>query len=168
VGRFGVVAAELLRLSPAYRARVEAVTPDGRRIRAEPGADADADTHSYVLATLVSNLERTFTMSPATRPLDGRLRLVRFGAVPGERAMDILMAAYRDGAHVEEPEVGYDEVARIEVTMHDESPRWRKVCVDGTIVEVPVGGEVVVERGGASAFDVLVGAGVLGEGRGRE
>lgn len=37
--------------------------------------------HGYVLATLVSNLERTFTISPDSNSLDGKLRLVRFGGL---------------------------------------------------------------------------------------
>ena len=38
--------------------------------------------HGYVLASLVSNLERTFTVSPeSSKKLNGKLRLVQFGAL---------------------------------------------------------------------------------------
>ncbi|KAK7757716.1 hypothetical protein SLS62_000094 [Diatrype stigma] len=122
------------------------------------------DRHAYVLATLVSNLEKTFTISPASRPLDGRLRLVHFGDIGGARTMDVMMRAYDGGKHVgmrfekddekgrekggdeeeEEHAVGYEEVAEVRVTTRESDPRWRKVCIDGTIVELPPGGTMTV------------------------
>ncbi|RYO82812.1 hypothetical protein DL764_009551 [Monosporascus ibericus] len=147
--RFGMVAQELLRESHAYSAEVEITRPGEERKRVE------RDGHAYVLATLVSNLEETFTISPASRPLDGRLRLVHFGDVGGERTMDIMMRAYDGGRHVDmrwageggggpEERVGYDEIAEVRLTTLERDPRWRKVCVDGTIVEIPQGGSMTV------------------------
>ncbi|SPQ25206.1 39421102-03cc-4e9a-af22-90d4ea619ff5 [Thermothielavioides terrestris] len=134
--RFGMAAAALLEEAHGYRARVE--------------------RFGYVLATLVSSLEQTFTISPASRPLDGRLRLVHFGAVGGARTMEIMTAAYRDGAHVGMDEVGYEEVDEVRVTVDEEAPRWRKMCVDGTIVEVERGGWMSVRREGRVWLRVLV------------
>ncbi|AEO60642.1 hypothetical protein MYCTH_2310076 [Thermothelomyces thermophilus ATCC 42464] len=114
---------------------------------------------NYVLATLVSNLEKTFTISPAGRPLDGRLRLVYFGDVGGDKTMQIMMAAYRDGAHVAMPEVGYEEVEEVRVTVDEDDPRWRKVCIDGSIVELEKGGWMRVEREEGTRLKVLVDAG---------
>jgi diacylglycerol kinase family enzyme len=168
VKRFAMVAAELLRQSHAYSARVKITTSDGKKIRAQSATD----THGYVLASLVSNLEREFTISPASKPLDGKLRLVRFGAVGGDKTMEIMRAAYRDGAHVDmswqgpdgaQDGVGYDEAEEIVMTMHEEDPRWRKVCVDGTIVEVPPGGRMTISRQVESPFNVLVHGEVLGQ-----
>lgn len=162
--RFGMAAAELLKLGHGYEADV--------RIRRDRGADAwetpsfteEGRRVGYALATLVSNLEKTFTISPASRPLDGKLRLVGFGDVDGEKTMDVMKAAYSEGAHVgmkwtgedgKEEGVGYDEVTEVRVVVREENARWRKVCVDGTIVEVPQDGWMRVARA-KERFDVVV------------
>jgi diacylglycerol kinase family enzyme len=161
--RFGMVAQELLRESHPYTAQVA--------IR-RPGATADAfevvprDAHTYVLSTVVSNLERTFTISPASRPLDGKLRLVHFGPVGGERTMKAMMAAYDEGKHVDMAwedgqRVGYDEVEEVRVVIQEESERWRKVCVDGTIIEVPQGGSMTVRTLEEGPLRVLVNPSIL-------
>jgi len=106
-------------------------------------------THGYVLATLCRCLERGFTISPSSRPLDGKLWLVHFGAVGGEEAMGIMKAAYEGGRHVREEGVEYEEVEgmRVEVEEEgDEGGRWRRVCVDGRIVRMEEGGWVEVRR----------------------
>jgi len=157
--RFGMVAQELLKTSHAYRAAVEARTP------APPSVGLGRDTFGYVLVSMVSNLERNFTVSPASRPLDGKLRLVHFGAVGADRTMQIMGQAYRDGAHVamrwtdddgREDGVGYDEVDEVTVTVRERDARWRKVCIDGTIVEVPEGGWMSVRKAAGSRYLVLV------------
>ncbi|EAA33135.1 hypothetical protein GE21DRAFT_5918 [Neurospora crassa] len=165
--RFGMAAGELLKLSHLYDAEVFI-----RRSSCEQGEFTllPKDAHStYILLTLVSNLEKTFCISPSSRPLDGQLRLVHFGFGEeegaagaeaeaaenrGKQTMDIMMAAYRDGAHINDPEekfkdvVGYEEVEEIKVVINETDERWRKVCVDGTIVEVEKGGWVTVKREG--------------------
>ncbi|KAK3502801.1 ATP-NAD kinase-like domain-containing protein [Neurospora crassa] len=165
--RFGMAAGELLKLSHLYDAEVFI-----RRSSCERGEFTllPKDAHStYILLTLVSNLEKTFCISPSSRPLDGQLRLVHFGFGEeegtagaeaeaaenrGKKTMDIMMAAYRDGAHINDPEekvkdvVGYEEVEEIKVVINETDERWRKVCVDGTIVEVEKGGWVTVKREG--------------------
>jgi diacylglycerol kinase family enzyme len=143
--RFGMAAAELLKVAHAYDATVEvrrSGSDDFVRLTNHHGGG----TFNYVLATLVSNLEKTFTISPASKPLDGRLRLVHFGDVGGEKTMEIMMAAYRDGEHVRMGEVGYEEVEEVRVTIGEEDARWRKLCVDGSIVEVERGGWMRVRR----------------------
>ncbi|KAK3307493.1 ATP-NAD kinase-like domain-containing protein [Chaetomium strumarium] len=169
--RFGMAAAELLKVSHAYDATVTV------RRRGGGGefiimnlSDDNNDNNrregggrlSYVLTTLVSNLERTFTISPASRPLDGQLRLVHFGDVGGDRTMEIMMAAYRDGEHVGMDGVGYEEeVEEVMVAIAEEDPRWRKVCVDGSIVEVEKGGWMRVRREERERLRVLVDAAVI-------
>ncbi|KAG7114162.1 hypothetical protein HYQ44_008864 [Verticillium longisporum] len=129
-----MVAAALLAESHAYLADVEgAPTPAAAAAAGGGGAGG----WGYVLATLVSSLERTFTISPDSAPLGRRLRVVRFGALGGERTMDIMKAAYDGGRHVGMEDVAYEEVEALRVTVREEDARWRKVCVDGTIVEVP-------------------------------
>ncbi|KAK3951549.1 ATP-NAD kinase-like domain-containing protein [Pseudoneurospora amorphoporcata] len=157
--RFGMAAGELLKLSHLYDASLS-IRGTSSPAAAETWKELPRHTHStYILATLVSNLEKTFCISPASRPLDGQLWLVHFGFPSpssseerGKTTMDIMMAAYRDGEHVKDPEqkfkgaVGYEQVEEIKVTIDETDERWRKVCVDGTIVEVEKGGWVSVRR----------------------
>lgn len=148
--RFGMVAQELLKESHAYRAVVETEPASG-------GGRIEPDTgFNYILATMVSNLEKTFTISPHGRPLDGVLRLVHFGGVDGQRTMEIMMAAYDGGKHVALEGVGYRAVQGIKVTTKEEDARWRKVCIDGTIVEIPKDGSMTVKKSAESRLQVLV------------
>ncbi|KAI1265635.1 ATP-NAD kinase-like domain-containing protein [Xylariaceae sp. FL1019] len=150
--RFQMVAQELLKESHAYHASVEVIlsSPEGSTLK------PNRDRHAYILTTLVSNLEKTFCISPASQPLDGQLRLVHFGPVDGDKTMQIMMAAYDGGKHVDDEAVGYDAIEEIRITTHEQESRWRKVCVDGTIVEIPCGGTVVVRREKRSHLSVLV------------
>lgn len=145
--RFGMVAEELLKEPHAYRALVE--TSDGR-------VGTEEVPFNYVLATMVSNLEKTFTISPASKPLDGQLRLVHFGGATGQRTMEIMGAAYGGGKHVGMEGVGYQAVDEVKVTTLEEDPRWRNVCIDGTIVALPQGGTMVVRKSPEARFQVLV------------
>ncbi|PHH91647.1 hypothetical protein CDD83_10864 [Cordyceps sp. RAO-2017] len=157
--RFAMVAQELLHESHAYKARLRVRHPSSPCPEQDP-----CSTHAYVLVAAVSNLERTFAISPASRPLDGRLYLVRFGPVGGERTMDVMAGAYDGGRHVglrweEDGEaVRYDEVDEVTVEVLEEEARWRKFCVDGTIVEVPPGGSMRVAKAPSSPFQILVDA----------
>ena len=206
--RFGMAAGELLKISHLYdaslsiRRRCTSSSSSSSSSSAAAAAAAAAatasgtattesnwkllsrDSHStYILTTLVSNLEKTFCISPHSKPLDGQLRLVHFGfgedtspsssssEERGKTTMDIMMAAYRDGEHVKDSEqkfkgvVGYEEVEEIKVTINETDERWRKVCVDGTIVEVERDGWVSVRReeggGGKERLRVLVDEGVV-------
>ncbi|QPG94911.1 hypothetical protein C2857_007291 [Epichloe festucae Fl1] len=159
--RFGMAAQQLLRESHPYRASVEVMTssePEYRRV--------GRDTHGYVLVSMVSNLEKTFTVSPGTRPLDGKLRLVQFGPVGEKKTVEVMMGAYDGGKHTlleweDGEKVRYEEVERVRVVTQEEDGRWRKFCVDGTIVHVERGGGMVVEAVEEAAFRVLVDERVL-------
>ncbi|UKZ47313.1 hypothetical protein TrVGV298_001531 [Trichoderma virens] len=159
--RFGMVAQELLRESHPYSARVDVRHPSSSHWETIPG-----DKHAYVLMTPLSNLERTFTISPASKPLDGKLRLVHFGTIGGERTLDVMMKAYDEGKHIgtkwdDGHEVRYEEVDEVKVTVLEDDERWRKVCIDGTIVDIPKGGELSVRKEEKSGFQVLVDSRVL-------
>ncbi len=161
--RFGMVAQELLKTSHPYAAQIA--------IR-RAGHDGDdweripRDTHAYVLSTLVSNLERTFTISPKSRPLDGQLRLVHFAPLGPARTMEAMMKAYDDGKHVDVAwddgeRIYYDDIDEITIQVEDEEARWRKACIDGTIVDIPKGGTVRVQREEKGHFNIVVDARVL-------
>jgi diacylglycerol kinase family enzyme len=139
----------------AYRGRITLFRPDGGRgeERAEPLA---ATEHGYLLATLVARLEAGFTVSPASRRLDGRLRLLRFGPVAADEVVRLLGLAYAGGAHVAEPAVLYGEVAGLRIDFDEPDARWRRVCVDGKIVRVGEGGWMEVRREGRHVVDLVV------------
>lgn len=157
--RFAMAAQALLALEHAYDCVVQ--------VRRQPGGPwvrlgQSGGRFAYVLATLVSNLERSFTISPASSPLDGRLRLLTIGDVGGEKTMDVMKAAYKDGAHVADKDtVGYDDVDEVKIEVREDDARWRKVCVDGTIVGLPRGGCMTVRRADETSLMVLVHASIL-------
>ncbi|KAL8399847.1 hypothetical protein RB594_000318 [Gaeumannomyces avenae] len=183
--RFGMAAAELLKIGHAYDAEVRlglsgaaagGKEEEKQEVVVRPRGANNGDKFTYVLAAMASSLERTFTISPASRPLDGRLWLVSFGAVGAGKTMEIMQAAYNDGAHVDMAVddddgdgdggsggkvVGYDEADAVTVVTHEEHARWRKVCVDGTIVELPRHGAMTVRKVARPRFRVLVDGGVL-------
>ncbi|KAI1754977.1 ATP-NAD kinase-like domain-containing protein [Xylaria castorea] len=174
--RFQMVAQELLKESHAYRATVEIIRSTSRGETANTER-LDRDRHAYILATPVSNLEKTFCISPASQPLDGQLRLVHFGPVDGAKTMEIMMAAYDGGKHVDmrwgtttvegqsreedTDGVGYEDINEVRITTHEEDARWRKVCIDGTIVEIPTGGCMVVSKEIRRHLRVLVNESVV-------
>ncbi len=129
----------------------------------EPSRERDGSLrreHMYILATLVSNLEEGFTVSPHSEPLDGKLRVVSIGAVGPEEVVRLLGLAYQGGKHVDDEcgLVGYEEVEGLRIELEEEDDdddgvehesekgRWRRICVDGLIVECPRGGWVEVRR----------------------
>lgn len=150
VERFKMAATEALypadgSMPHAYAAKVSIL-----RTGETEWCDIPRDAHMYVLASLVSNLEKTFVISPASEPLDGHIRLVHFGPTDGDEAMRIMGLAYQGGRHVDDPAVGYEDVEglRIGFDGREKEGRWRRICVDGTIVRVEEGGwvEIGVEK----------------------
>lgn len=112
--------------------------------------------HGYILATLVSHLEAGFHISPSSRALDGKLRLINFEHCSGEDAMDVMTKAYQDGQHVHLGSVGYEEIEAFEILIKEEDGRWRRVCIDGKIIRVEKDGWVKVDMGAESVVELLV------------
>ena len=144
IDRFKLAAKELLRPSDgspthSYHAMITLA-------KKSKGADnqqmefMDQNEHMYVLATLVSRLEKDFVISPDTSPLDGCLRFVHFGPTLPDVAMQLMSKAYQGGLHVHERAVTYKEIEGFLIDFREENERWRRVCIDGKII--------VVERGG--------------------
>lgn len=136
-----------------YQGRISILRPD----RQGKWEDIERSRHAYVLATLVSNLEKGFTISPESKPLDGKLRLVHFGPMPGDGIMKIMTAAYQGGTHVEDNGVAYEEIEAMKITFEDEQDdgRWRRVCVDGKIIMVEKGGWVTVQKEPQDVVDIV-------------
>ena len=117
----------------------------------------NSQEHGYILATLVSHLEEHFTISPHSKPLDGQLRLVHYGAVHSEEVMRIMGLAFQGGGHVDCEAVGYENVEGIRIDFNEGDVRWRRVCVDGRIVRVGESGWVEVRKNkGTNVLDIIV------------
>jgi diacylglycerol kinase family enzyme len=126
-----------------YRARVS-ILPTGTT----EWKEVDRAEHAYVLVTLVSNLESTFTISPHSKPLNGTLRIVHFGPQSGDEIMRLMGLAYQNGKHVEEGSVSYEEVDAVRISFEgrEGDGRWRRICCDGKIVKVETDGWVEIRR----------------------
>ncbi|KAF2263746.1 hypothetical protein CC78DRAFT_533751 [Lojkania enalia] len=133
----------------AYKAKVSVLKGDSWKQLPEL-------EHMYVLATMTSNLEKLFTISPASKPLDGSLHLVRFGPTNGNEAMRLMGLAYQGGKHVEDPAVLYEAIdgLRIEFEGREENARWRRICIDGKIIRVEEDGWVELKKEPRHVLDV--------------
>ena len=156
--RFQMAAQELLSptdgtISHRYRGKVSLLktTSDGD----EAWEPLDRQEHMYILATLVSNLTKTLMISPSSKPLDGQLRLVHFGPIEGDDVMRIMAKAEQGGVHVREDAVGYDDIVGLRIEFEEDDARWRRVCVDGNIVQVNKGGWVEVRREPRDVLDII-------------
>lgn len=157
--RFSLVAKDLMfpedgSAPHAYKADVTLFKSGGKKEVLE------RKEHGYLLATPLSNMERTFMISPSSKPLDGQLRMVHFGTVSGEKAMQIMMEAYNAGNHVNMDEVSYESIDGMRIDVREEGGdwKWRRFCVDGLTVAVEENGWMEVQRlrEGGEAVDVLV------------
>lgn len=156
--RFQMAANELLAPSDgssphAYKGKVTLIKTD--ELGKESHYPLERHEHLYILATLVSNLEKTLTISPRSKPLDGQLRLVHFGAISAADVMKILGMAFQGGKHVEEEAVGYDDIDGMRIDFEEKEAHWRRICVDGKIVRVGEDGWVEVRRGNKDVLDIV-------------
>ncbi|EFE35079.1 uncharacterized protein ARB_06035 [Trichophyton benhamiae CBS 112371] len=136
VDRFKMAAQELLQ--PADGSASHSYSGSLVLVRAgEEEEVVDRPCHMYVLVTLASQLEKGFTISPASAPLEKQLRIVHFGPVPSERAGELMALAYAGGKHVDQPEVAYAAVEAVRIRVAEPDERWRRVCVDGRIILLP-------------------------------
>lgn len=145
--RFRMAAEQLLKDSHRYRGKVKWRKAGGE------WTELSGPEHSYILASLVSNLEEKFQISPATKPVDGTLRLVHIGAEAGSEIMRLLGLAYQSGKHVADPKVTYEDIDGLRIEFDEEEEQWRMVCVDGKIIAIARGGWVEVTRIPGSGTD---------------
>ncbi|KAL8674080.1 MAG: hypothetical protein Q9168_001515 [Polycauliona sp. 1 TL-2023] len=116
--------------------------------RGQEYSEAVPDTKtSYLVATLVSNFEENLTISPASKPLDGQLRVLRFGDISGADVMRLMGLAMRGGGHEKDDMAQYAPINGLKIQFDEADSRWRRVCVDGKIIQVDEGGWMEVRRG---------------------
>jgi diacylglycerol kinase family enzyme len=157
--RFGLVANDLLfpqngAAPHPYKAEVTLVNAGGTR------ETISRQEHGYILASLVSNLEKSFTISPASKPLDGQLRVIHFGPLTGQQTMEVMKEAYNNGNHTGINEVGYESIEGLRIDFKEEGMdwKWRRCCIDGLIVGVEQNGWVEVDtiKKGDEAIDIVI------------
>ena len=178
--RFQLAAKELLFPSDghpphAYHARVSFLkrpSPQNTEEEAEEEwTPISRQYHSYVLTTLVSQLERNFTISPASNPShqqteeeeEEEMHLIHIPPLPGKDMAQLMQLAYDNGKHIQDERVGYEAVEGVRIELvndgNEEEERWRRICVDGKIVRLEPGGWVDVRldrtRGEKRAMDVI-------------
>lgn len=157
-GRFQMAARELLvpsdgSVSHVYRGRITLFKKDDRG--REDSLTLERREHMYILTSLVSNLEETFKISPHSKPLDGQLRLVHFGAIASTDVMRIMGLAAQGGLHIMDDSVSYDDIDGMRIDFEETDGHWRRVCVDGKIVKVNEGGCVEVRQGQGDVLDII-------------
>jgi len=154
--RFRMAATELLYPSNGsnphqYKGRVQYKTNSlGEWI------SADRSLHSYILVTLVSQLEKGFLISPASTEPDNMLRLVEIPDMSGDEIMSIMDAAYAHGQHTKMNGVGYHEITALKIHFQEEDEEWRRICVDGKIIEVGLDGTMTLEMEKQGLVDIIV------------
>ena len=139
-------------LPHAYKGRVSIRRPN---VKEWEEIRCDSNEHGYVLATLVSHLESNFNISPSSKLLDGKLRLVHFGQLSGQEAMEVMGKAYQGGKHVEDERVGYEEIEALRIEFDEDDGRWRRVCLDGKSILVEKTGWVEVWGGVGGVVELV-------------
>lgn len=137
----------------AYKGRVRVRRPGAKENAWEDFGEGRE--HGYVLATFVSQLEKGFMISPSSRPLDRKLRLVYFGDLNGQEAMEVMTKAFQGGKHVEDERLRYEEIGGLRIEFDEEDPRWRRVCIDGKIVRVEERGWVEISTDVEEVVDLV-------------
>lgn len=148
--RFKMAAKELLYPSDGtathrYRGTIDLIKCDDLA-NTEYVRGIECTEHMYMLATLVSKLERDFVISPGSFPLDGRLKLIHFAPMLPDEAMRLLGLAYQSGQHVHEPAVTYEDIEGFRITFQEKDEKWRRVCIDGKIIAVEEDGWMEVRK----------------------
>ncbi|KAJ5550723.1 ATP-NAD kinase PpnK-type [Penicillium sp. DV-2018c] len=146
--RFKMAANELLYPSDGtaphkFKGKLTVTTSDGPNGTRREAAVGDLE-HMYVLATLVPRLEKDFLISPDSVPLSGDMRLVHFGPMSSDNAMNLMALAYQGGRHVAEDTVSYIDIEQLRIDFQEDEERWRRVCIDGKIVAVEKDGWVEI------------------------
>lgn len=116
----------------------------------------DRREHMYILASLVSNLEEKLRISPHSKPLDGQLRLVHFRPLSNSKVMRIFELAYQGGLHIHDADVQYDDIDGLRIDFEEPDDRWRRVCIDGKVVQVNEGGWVEIRKERRNVIDIIV------------
>ncbi|QRG36175.1 hypothetical protein FDK38_000507 [Candidozyma auris] len=101
---------------------------------------------SYLIVTPVQEFEPGFRISPRGNVFDSSLYVLTVGyeheeSISGKYLFDVMMEAYDNGKHIDNPRVSYQEVTLDQnIILEGENllPAYtRRFCVDGAIVSLP-------------------------------
>lgn len=122
---------------------------DGDKVASTPSSFGSAGSsgsmsqgHFYALATMCSNLEEAFRISPGSILGEQLIRVVHFQPMERGDVEALMGGAYQGGTHVDDERVGYVVARGVRIEMDEEEERWRRVCVDGATVVLPRDGWV--------------------------
>lgn len=95
--------------------------------------------HSYLLFTLLTNLESTFRISPAGKPPSAKdLYMVEMPHVSGPEILEVMMKVYDNAKHVDDDRVNYKKLSgpiKIRILpQKEDTDITRRFCIDGRIV----------------------------------
>ncbi|KAI5286741.1 hypothetical protein KEM54_006544 [Ascosphaera aggregata] len=157
--RFKMVAADLLKLLNGneeghYRGKVSYAKKNTFTGEVEQ-REIESNSHMYTLITLVSHLEKNYTISPLSKPLDGQLRLVHIGGISSEETRRLVALPYQGGKHVNEPTVTYEAIESLRIEFKEYDEQWRRICIDGQIIIVDRDGWLEVERSDQHFFQLV-------------
>ncbi|KAG7824625.1 hypothetical protein KL909_001847 [Ogataea angusta] len=130
--RFKVAAQRVLEQNPVFHGSFRA---DGRAVEEHAAL-------GYFVVAAVPRFEATFEISPASDPAENALHVVYFHHQAPAAVMEIMGQAYAAGKHVQDPRVGYLKTHTVELELHEQDARLRRICVDGLIVQ-PAGSRVL-------------------------
>ena len=159
--RFQMAAKELLRPSNGsephvYKGKITLIKMNEHEQEVQQALDTQE--FMYILATMVSNLEETLTISPHSKPLGGEIHLLHFGPISSADVMKILGLAFQGGGHVDDEAVGYESIEGMRIDFDEQDSHWRRVCVDGKIIRVGEEGWVEMRKNNntADVLDIIV------------
>lgn len=113
--------------------------------------------YAYWLVTPSRRFEPTFEILPKGDIFESSLYLVAFKTeVDNDNyIMDIMTQVYNQGSHINNPKVTYKKITDegLILKFNDLAPDKRRFCIDGTIVQVPEGGEIRIKPCNNKKYD---------------
>lgn len=102
--------------------------------------------HSYCLITRCSNLELDWKIAPMANPIvdNGKLDIVRMGALSGAELGSVLMDAYKSGSQINRKSFEYYRASGAGLKITETNPDMTVLCIDGVILELEHDDEVTV------------------------
>ncbi len=76
--------------------------------------------------------------------------------MPSRRLKEILGEVSNNGNHIDDPSVVYLEIEELFLIIEDPEDKWRRVCIDGKIIQVGPCGWVKVGMCKESFLNLLV------------
>lgn len=141
--RFKIAAMKILEQNPIFNANITFENSDIKSLSYN-----DENKHwsvdntfkeqslSYFLLAGVSNFEKTFKISPDSKPEKDQLHLLVFPHMPSDDILKLMYDAYDSGKHVNDPRVFYKALnlsSSLQLKLSDDiDPELDILCLDGS------------------------------------